>query len=208
MKVGKSFLKKSPVLVPIYRQFYIPSKPCLAGNPVFYVNGCDVKRCSFDLVGFFQQFEFKQNEGILRRPSLANLLSAPAWAATEARDIEFWTELAEKGGTMAAHRTTRRWWNGFGLGERLEEVFWRLRNGGWREEDVREMMMMDGGDDGIDHDFDKRSYMGVVWHVRVLSLRLLRAGWSSDDVVDSLGMLADDEETCFELVQTNACDDE
>lgn len=33
-----------------------------------------------------------------------------------------------------------------------------------------------------------RDKKGVVWHVRVLSLRLLRAGWSTEDVVDSLGM--------------------
>lgn len=57
--LAKGFLKKCPVLVPVYRNCYIPTSPCLSGNPVFYVNGLDVKVCSYDVVGFFQQIDFK-----------------------------------------------------------------------------------------------------------------------------------------------------
>ncbi|KAM7516401.1 hypothetical protein LguiA_005984 [Lonicera macranthoides] len=188
--LARFLLKKAPVLVPIYRHFYIPATPCLAGNPVFYINGSDFKIWSFDISGFFLGDEcFGRNEGgIVRRQSLSSLLNAPAWAATEARRVEFWTEVVE------ARGETRGWWSGDYFGGCLEELYWRLRDGGWKEEDVREMMMMDGGDRPPDR--GKRgegSREGVVWHVRVLSTRLLRAGWSMEDVVDSLGFLEDNQ---------------
>lgn len=191
--LAKDFLKNAPILVPIYRHCYIPSTPCLAGNPVYYVNGGDVKLWSYDVVAFFQQTEFKGNEGVLKRPSLSNLFSSPAWAQTEAKRIEFWTELAEIKEREAAARGERRvWWRGGALGGCLDEVCWRLRDGGWKEEEVREMMMIDGGDRKRSWSHgkkDPRDREALVWHVRLLSMRLLRAGWSRGDVVDSLGFL-------------------
>ncbi|KAK6128567.1 hypothetical protein DH2020_037711 [Rehmannia glutinosa] len=184
VKLAKRFLKKAPILVPIYRNFYIPSTPCMAGNPVFYVHGGDVRLWSFDIAGFFQRFEFGTSGGggeeVSRRPSLSGFLAAPAWAATEARRIEFWSEMAE------ARTDTRGWWSG-DLGLCLEEVCWRLRDGGWREEDVREMMMMDGCDEVSSSDQEPLDRECVEWRVRVMSARLLRAGWSTEDVVESLG---------------------
>ncbi|XP_060194324.1 uncharacterized protein LOC132623562 [Lycium barbarum] len=203
---AKGFLKKAPVLVPIYQHFYIPCTPCLAGNPVFYVHDGDVKLWSFDISGFFHQVEFQRNEMILRRPSLFNLMNAPAWTATEARKIEFWTEMTEMrrrvedmgrrvdkmglGETARGGAYHRRWWSE-DLEGYLEEVFLSLREAGWKEEDVREMMMVeedggacDSGNDGGACVVDKK---GVETHVRLLSKRLLRAGWSTQDVVDTLG---------------------
>ncbi|XP_031117470.1 uncharacterized protein LOC116021019 [Ipomoea triloba] len=214
--LAKRFLRMVPILVPIYRHFYIPSAPCLAGNPVFYVHGGEVKVWSFDLAGFFQRVEFtRRDEAALRLPSLSNLLNAPAWAATEARRIEFWTELVEAAAAACGGGggDGPRWW-GEDLDGCLEEVARRLRNGGWKEEDVREMMMMDGGDQGedLDHDHDKMNggmitdREGVAWRVRSLSKTLLRAGWSTEDVVDSLGSPDDDfpdlQRSCFDFHYT------
>lgn len=147
----------------------------MAGNPVFYVNGRDVHVSSFDVSGFFQEAEF------LNVPRTSRI-QAPAWTATTARRIEFWTD--------EAARSDTRWWSG-DLGTCLEEVFWRLRNGGWKEEEVREMMMMMNGDDE-----ERKGGPGLVrckesvkWHVQVLSLKLLRAGWSREDVVYSLDLV-------------------
>lgn len=214
--IANGFLKKAPVLVPIYQHFYIPCTPCLAGNPVFYVHDGEVKLWSFDISGFFQQVEFQRNEMVLRRPSLFNLLNAPAWAATEARKIELWTEMAEMGQREAAVRgggRHRRWWSE-DLEGYLEEVFLRLTEAGWRDEDVREMMMVDdGGGDGGDVDSGDRRRCSdggvfvdkkeVESHVRLLSKRLLRAGWSREDVVDSLGSSSDEifseEDTCIDF---------
>ncbi|KAH6824411.1 hypothetical protein C2S53_002821 [Perilla frutescens var. hirtella] len=217
--LAKAFLKNAPVLVPIYRSFYIPSTPCVAGNPVLYVHGGDVRVWSFDIAGFFQRVEFGMGGGeeALRRPRLNNdMFPAPAWAATEAREIEFWTELA-------ARASTRGWWSGE-LGGCLEEVCWRLRDGGWTEEDVKEMMMIDGCDAAITCDehvqvqqpLDAES---VGWRVRSMSERLLGAGWSTEDVVELLGLPedshrnvngVDDGDYCFDFRRREIsceCDD-
>ncbi|CAK9184103.1 unnamed protein product [Ilex paraguariensis] len=224
VNLAKGFLKKAPVLVPVYRYCYIASTPGLAGNPIFYVHGCEIRLWSFDLVGFFQQVEFKMNDGVLRRQSLSNLLNVPAWAATEARRIEFWTEFVMREERVVARGDTRGWWSGnLCLGGCLEEACWRLRDGGWKEDDVREMLMMDG-DDEHDHHHNKkhdhpdnkvlRDKEGVVWHVRVLSLRLLRAGWSTEDVVESLGFPDDyengahDGESWFDFQHESNSDDQ
>lgn len=178
LALAKQSLNKAPVLVPIYRNFYIPSRPNIAGNPVFYVNDRDVHVSRFDISGFFQEAEF------LNVPRTSRI-KAPVWTATTARRIEFWTD--------AAARADTRWWSG-DLGTCLDEVFWRLRNGGWKEEEVREMMMMMNGADGDDE--ERKGGPGLVickesvkWHVQVLSMKLLRAGWSREDVVYSLDLV-------------------
>lgn len=152
--LAKGYLKKYPVpvLVPVYRNCYVPASPCLSGNPVFYIDGLDVKVCSYDVVGFFKD--------------LCGFMGSPVWAATVARRVEFWSDMVE----------LRR--SGGELRRCLEDVRLRLRDGGWDEDDVDEMMEMNGGDDDDD--------------VRVLSERLLSGGWSRGDVVESLGCLSDD----------------
>ncbi|GFY86685.1 hypothetical protein Acr_05g0003240 [Actinidia rufa] len=179
--------------------FYIPSAPNLAGNPVFYVHGGDVELSSFDVAGFFQRIDFGARQGGKRRAILPSLLQTPAWAATEARTIEFWTDLAARGGT-------RGWWSG-DLGGCMEEACCRLRDGGWREEEVREMTMMDGGDGSARTAVRDRE--SVAWHVRVLSRRLLSAGWSTEDVVDSLGCYCEsggpDMESWLDFQHTKSC---
>lgn len=81
---------------------------------------------------------------------------------------------------------------------------WRLRDGGWKEEDVREMMMIDGG--GCEE--------AGGWRVRSMSERLLGAGWSTEDVVELLGVPhdfdrsgEDDGDYCFDFRRRQSCDD-
>ncbi|OMP01732.1 hypothetical protein COLO4_11650 [Corchorus olitorius] len=158
----KSLLTKAPLLVPIYRNCYVPSTPNVAGNPVFYVDG-----------------------------------------------EEFWTDVAEKGRRVVERGVTQGWWSKYGtdqaeeeedrttssgLGECLDEAFWKLREGGWKEEEVREMMM-DGCDQNKKDEDKETSGTELVmngsdaaWHVRVLSVVLLRAGWTREDVVYSLDL--------------------
>ncbi|XVF61433.1 hypothetical protein PTKIN_Ptkin08bG0129000 [Pterospermum kingtungense] len=202
----KNLLQKAPLLVPIYRNCYIPSTPNVAGNPVFYVDGDDVRILSFDITRFFQEVEFLRRGGVFKpfmrkkNNGTANN-DVPAWAATTARRIEFWTDVAERGRKVVARGPTRGWWSrgeeeavegDLGLGGCLEEVFWRLREGGWREEEVREMMMMDGGDHNENQGISATQLVmdveDAAWHVRVLSVVLLRAGWTREDVVYSLDL--------------------
>ncbi|KAJ4840160.1 hypothetical protein Tsubulata_000252 [Turnera subulata] len=265
LAMAEEFLDKAPVLVPIYGNCYIPCTPNLAGNPVFYIDDEIVRVLSFDITRFFQEVEFwhmgsdhhhhQGHHHQLLRPiaslareegsAAASTMNMPAWAATTAREIRFWTEVAERGRRVVEREETRGWWVvgrprrderkkvEDGLSDCLEEVFWRLRDGGWREEEVREMMVMDGGGDDDDDDPDdgerrrpppprqnqrekKKKKNGVtcggagvknkeevLWRVRVLSMVLLRAGWSRKDVMYSLGLqeweckAADEEDRCY-----------
>ncbi|XVF15361.1 hypothetical protein REPUB_Repub09cG0145600 [Reevesia pubescens] len=229
----KKLSQKAPLLVPIYRNCYIPSIPNVAGNPVFYVDGEEVRILSFDITRFFQEVESLRRGGafkpFMRRKTNGVNNNVPAWAATAARRIEFWTDVAERGRRVVAREVTRGWWSkgeleaGSELGGCLEEVFWRLREGGWRDEEVREMMMMDG----YDHNQNKEKYgtqlvmdgEDAAWHVMVLSVVLLRAGWTREDVVYSLDLHdfidkdkddddeVDEEDAIFSYVEEKPCFD-
>lgn len=172
-RLARAFLREAPALVPIYRHFYIPATPGIAGNPVFYVYQGHVKQWSFDIAGFFQKVEFRisGSEEILRRPRVQVSTAAPAWAARDARRIELWTKMAAKG---------YWWWSGE-LDGCLERVWWRLREGGWNEDDVREMMMMTTEVDQPTFHLD--------WQTTVMSLSatLVRGGWPAHEVEDLLG---------------------
>ncbi|KAK8496252.1 hypothetical protein V6N13_034677 [Hibiscus sabdariffa] len=195
----KKLFTTAPLLVPIYRNCYIPSTPNVAGNPVFYVDGEEVRILSFDVTRFFQEVEFLRRGGVFKPFMRRKNNKLPAWAATAARRIEFWTDVAERGRRVVERGVTAGWWSrgdpvedDLGLGGCLEEAFWRLRDGGWREEEVREMMMMDG----CDHSGSKEKNAATslvdiedaTRHVRALSFVLLRAGWSREDVVYSLDL--------------------
>nr|XP_043635120.1 uncharacterized protein LOC122606223 [Erigeron canadensis] len=222
VELAKGYLKKIPVLVPVYRNCYVSCSPVLAGNPVFYVNGVDVKLCSYDVIGFFEKIEnlsdtselkdlifsgnlkqenelfcfpvFEKNEssnnnGVVKKvkgTKLGDFLSSPVWAATEARKVEFWSDLMEL-------RRVRWWCDGeIELGRCLEDVRLKLRNGGWDEDDVGEMMMeMDGGDQDMVMMTSFPDDGGFRWRVRELSMRLLSGGWSKVDVVELLGCLTE-----------------
>ncbi|PPD80055.1 hypothetical protein GOBAR_DD23019 [Gossypium barbadense] len=201
----KDLLRNAPLLVPVYRNCYIPSTPNLSGNPVFYVDTEEIRILSFDITRFFQELELSTRGGVskpfMRKKANSFNINVPAWAATAPRRIEFWTEVAGRGRRTVARGVTGGWWNRdeveregeSRLGACMEEVFWRLREGGWKEEEVREMMMMI---DGSDHNENKEMSgtqlvmdgEDAAWHVRVLSVVLLRAGWSREDVVYALDL--------------------
>ncbi|XP_044491679.1 uncharacterized protein LOC123215582 [Mangifera indica] len=195
LSLVKRLLEKAPVLVPIYRNCYIPSVPNIAGNPVFYIDCEKIKVLSFDLAGFFKEVEFSKAGNF---KSVCNI-DMPVWAAKEARRIGFWTEVAERGKRVVARGETRGWWNdggGLRLDCCLEAAFWKLRDGGWREEEVREMMLMDGCDEDDQKAEEKIGAQliwsnfkdRIAWQMRVLSLVLLRAGWSREEVEYSLSL--------------------
>ncbi|KAJ0981871.1 hypothetical protein J5N97_010126 [Dioscorea zingiberensis] len=179
ISTARSLLEPAPVLVPIYRHFYIPSRPNLAGNPVFLVRAGEVRVASIDLADFLlrEAASFCPKETLAQgSPPLP--LPTPAWAAKSARRVEVWSDLAE----TRAEKGSRTW----GMEGWMKEMGWRLREGGWREEEVREMM--DGQDQSGKGDrMVLKDRESVLWHVRLLALALLRAGWSSEDVVYAMG---------------------
>ncbi|CAL9084276.1 unnamed protein product [Musa textilis] len=179
---AKVVLRRAPSLVPIYRHFYMPASPSLPGNPVFYIRGGDVRTAGVDLADFFQR----------ERPRgwTAGAL-APAWVATSARRVEVWTELSEEKTWQERKRGGSPW--EVRVDEMLKQAGQRLREGGWRDEEVGEMVL--GGSDGYgigapaaaDPAAVLRDQEGVLRQLQLLSLALLRGGWSADDVVESMG---------------------
>lgn len=157
---GPEALARAPVLVPVYGRCYIAAEPGEAGNPVFVVAAGGVRYAGFDLTGFFAG-------GGVWAP-----MWAPAWAAAEPRWVEFWSDMAaaEEG----------EWWEiKCSCEGSVEGLRRRLRDGGWAEEEVAEMLGGEGR--------HVRDWAGVEWHVRCLSLTLRRAGWSPEDVGYALG---------------------
>ncbi|ESQ46196.1 hypothetical protein EUTSA_v10000248mg [Eutrema salsugineum] len=169
LSLVRKLMEIAPVLVPVYGDFYVPSTtPNLAGNPVFKIDGDGVRILSCDVAGFLQGLNRKGD----RRDS----------GDSRRRKIEFWTDVAERGRTMmVARHPTRGWWSALGcdrLRACLDDAFWKLREAGWKEDEVRDMMMMDG----VDRDTCTQTF-------------------SSRDVVDAFGghgMDDVDRDTCTE----------
>ncbi|KAG2259198.1 hypothetical protein Bca52824_078492 [Brassica carinata] len=138
LSLVKKFVEFAPVLVPVYENFYVPSTtPNLAGNPVFRIDGDGVTVLSCDVAGFLQGLS--GSDGI-RDPG----------DSRRRRRVEFWTDVAERGRMTVARGPTRGWWSALSCDERiracLDDAFWKLREAGWKEDEVREMMVMDGVD--------------------------------------------------------------
>ncbi|XP_051126680.1 uncharacterized protein LOC127248409 [Andrographis paniculata] len=55
LRIARTALKRAPHLIPVFNHCYIPCKPCLAGNPIFYVDENCVFCCGFDLSDFFDR---------------------------------------------------------------------------------------------------------------------------------------------------------
>ncbi|KFK32792.1 hypothetical protein AALP_AA6G289000 [Arabis alpina] len=143
LSLVKKLMEIAPVLVPVYGDFYVPSTtPNLAGNPVIQIDGDGVRVLSCDVAGFLQglnRSDDRRDYGDLRR---------------RRRRVEFWSDVAERGREkkmVVEREPTRGWWSALSCDESLsaclEDAFWKLRGAGWKEDEVREMMMMDGVDD-------------------------------------------------------------
>lgn len=184
LRVAESVMETAPLLVPIYQNFYMPSRPNMAGNPVFLVRGGEVRRSNVDLADFFQREEFYRESGRRTAPSPPD--SAPAWASTSPRPIDVWTQLAEGGRVIRRPERTTSMVTPQ-LRKLLEHQEWKLREGGWTKREAREMMSAGAGEQfpgGQPSPVDAYSLAG---HVRSLGAALLQAGWSQEDVAYSLG---------------------
>ncbi|XP_042399973.1 uncharacterized protein LOC121989790 [Zingiber officinale] len=55
LRHARAALRRAPLLIPLFDRCYLPATPCLAGNPVFYVDEHKVFCCGLDLADFFQR---------------------------------------------------------------------------------------------------------------------------------------------------------
>ncbi|KAF5181663.1 Atp-dependent 6-phosphofructokinase, partial [Thalictrum thalictroides] len=214
--IANKFLNNSPILVPIYKYCYICSIPNLAGNPVFYIHKGDLRYLGFDVAGFFQQIEFRSKNVVIRPVRVKTTTSnhhpssikAPAWAAKTARRIEFWSDMVEFGkcGNTSnnGNATNGKWRRVLGLSDFFEEISWKLKDGGWNDEEVKEMIVTEENDEVKKRVVRLKDKKSVAWHVKFLSLSLLRAGWSKEDVVYSFGFGEDDDGVVLPDVNTDS----
>ncbi|XP_062194075.1 uncharacterized protein LOC133897377 [Phragmites australis] len=217
-RLARSAIRRAPLLVPLFDRCYVPCRPCLAGNPVFFVTDDRVLCCGLDVLHFFTRessFQPLEVSSPLASPLCGTSTSytrrsldavccgqAPRW-------IEFWSDAASdrrrrdssssEASTASSssspssccpsppRRSTPRW-----VGNYLDDLGSVLRKGGWRDREVDEMIEVAAsglfdGDDAPALDTE------VVLDALVLktdrcSDSLRRAGWSSEDVSDALGL--------------------
>ncbi|KAM0950913.1 hypothetical protein DsansV1_C04g0046461 [Dioscorea sansibarensis] len=172
-------LSPPPPLIPLLPRFYLPALPSLAGNPVFLIDDRKISLFALDLPDFFHRLQSPHRTPLSSRRS-------PRW-------IEFWSDAA------AADRRRRssfaspdefleirpsklpNW-----VGNYLCRIGSVLRDGGWEESDVSEMVHVADGSivDGYD---EKVALEKLVLKADRCSDSLRRAGWDSDEVSDALG---------------------
>ncbi|MQL89784.1 hypothetical protein Taro_022367 [Colocasia esculenta] len=66
LRLARSALRRAPLLIPLFDRCYIPCNPCLAGNPVFFVDESRILCCGLDLADFFER------EALFRSPLSAS----------------------------------------------------------------------------------------------------------------------------------------
>ncbi|CAL9099646.1 unnamed protein product [Musa acuminata var. zebrina] len=101
IRLARAALRRAPLLIPVFDRCYIPCRPCLAGNPVFYVDEHRVFCCGFDLADFFQRepaFHAAASASPDPRPICCprppGRRSLDAVAGKTPRWIEFWSDAA------------------------------------------------------------------------------------------------------------------
>ncbi|WVZ92526.1 hypothetical protein U9M48_038581 [Paspalum notatum var. saurae] len=236
-RLARAAIRRAPLLVPLFDRCFLPCRPCLAGNPVFFVTDDRVLCCGIDLLHFFTRDSCFQPPSfdLLPRPhqhlapqhpqprpggELRRSLDADCGGAAP-RWIEFWSDaasdrrrrdsssseastassLSSGSGCASPPPAARRARNPRWVDSYLDRLGHVLRQGGWRETEVTEMVevaasgVFDGDDAGppahaaaavaVDSD---AVLDALLLKADRCSDSLRRAGWSSEDVSDALGL--------------------
>ena len=105
LRLARAAIRRAPPLVPLFDRCYLPCRPGLAGNPVFFVADDRVLCCGLDLLHFFtRESSFHPTADHAVPSPLASPLSAGASTASCTRRsldavqaprwIEFWSDAA------------------------------------------------------------------------------------------------------------------
>jgi hypothetical protein len=220
LRVARNALKKAPLLIPIFNHCYIPCNPSLAGNPVFYVDENRIFCCGFDLSDFFQRESPNRSSEIFPGPvvlkkqrsvtekSVTSVCSEVNFTRRSLdvggrtpRWVEFWSDAAvdrrrrslssradspEKFFDIQKFEFEVPKW----VDEYVEEIGSVLREGGWSEPDITEMVEVSGSGffDGDMVMLDNQAVLdALLLKVDRFSDSLRKSGWSSEEVSDALG---------------------
>uniref|UniRef100_A0A7C9CK72 Knr4/Smi1-like domain-containing protein n=1 Tax=Opuntia streptacantha TaxID=393608 RepID=A0A7C9CK72_OPUST len=232
LKVARVALKRAPLLIPIFNHCYVPCNPCLAGNPIFYVDENRIFCCALDLSDFFHRDSFSSSgqtlpdrETLQKQRSISGSSSSSSSSSTSSscstfsrrrsvdsaggrtpRWVEFWSEAAvdrrkrnsnsscsNYSSASSPERSlekprseTPKW-----VDEYIGKIGSVLREGGWAESDVSEIVHVSAsgffecGDMVL---LDNQSVLdALLLKADRFSDSLRKAGWSSEEVTDAFG---------------------
>ncbi|XP_068638728.1 uncharacterized protein [Aristolochia californica] len=206
-RFARSQLKKIPLLIPLFNHCYIPSNPCIAGNPIFYVDETQIFCCGLDLADFFERESLFGSErkrkdlaiGDKSKPSMTSSLGFSRRSLDSGgkppRWIEFWSDAAERRRRNSnsserffeiSYRPKLPIW----VDEYLDRIGSVLTEGGWDESDVTEMCHVSesGGFVEDDMPMDSQAVLDLLLlRADRFSGELRRAGWSTEEVSEALG---------------------
>ncbi|OEL32047.1 hypothetical protein BAE44_0006934 [Dichanthelium oligosanthes] len=232
LRLARSAIRRAPLLVPLFDRCFLPCRPCLAGNPVFFVTDDRVLCCGLDVLHFFTRDSCFQPQPDLRAPLMPSVAATGDAAAAAApctrrsldaacggrapRWIEFWSDAASdrrrrdsssSEASTASSRSSgcaspppRRSRTPHWVDAYLDRLGCVLRQGGWRDTEVTEMVevaasgVFDGGEDApaagaAPPAADSDAVLdALLLKADRCSDSLRRAGWSSEDVSDALGL--------------------
>uniref|UniRef100_A0A0E0ID93 Knr4/Smi1-like domain-containing protein n=3 Tax=Oryza TaxID=4527 RepID=A0A0E0ID93_ORYNI len=220
LRLARSAIRRAPLLVPLFDRCFLPCRPCLAGNPIFFVTDDRVLCCGLDILHFFTRDSSFQPLD-LRPPSSSSSVAPSSGEATPymrrsldaacggkaPRWIEFWSDAASdrrrrdsssseastaSSSSGCASPPARRSRTPHWVDTYLDRLGSVLKSGGWRDTEVNEMVevtasgLFDGEEaPAVDAD---AVLDALLLKADRCSDSLRRAGWSSEDVSDALGL--------------------
>jgi hypothetical protein len=218
LRLARAAIRRAPLLVPLFDRCFLPCRPCLAGNPVFFVTDDRVLCVGLDVLHFFT----RRNSGFQPLPPPSRADAAPttpcmrrsldaACGGKAPRWIEFWSDAASdrrrrdsssseastassassgRASPPPPRRRTPHWVDSY-----LDRLGSVLRQGGWRDTEVTEMVevaasgIFDGEEAPSPTAFDSDAVLDtLLLKADRCSDSLRRAGWSAEDVSDALGL--------------------
>ncbi|KAI3903488.1 hypothetical protein MKW98_032142 [Papaver atlanticum] len=185
LALAKHLLKSAPILIPIYRNYYVPSSPNLVGNPVIFVKDGDLRYSGFNIAGFFHEISECCQIINIAQVSKKVMKCPSTWGGD--MKIEFWSELIECSVENQGWRLK--------LEDKFEEIKRSLKNGGWSDDEVKEMITTTTTKT-IDHksELNVKGRESLKEYLSLLSVRLVCSGWSREDALYSLGFIREEEE--------------
>ncbi|KAK6128679.1 hypothetical protein DH2020_037578 [Rehmannia glutinosa] len=207
LKIARNALKRAPLLIPIFNRCYIPCNPCLAGNPVFYVDENRVFCCGYDLSDFFDQSSDPKTLSNQRSISEKSAGSSASFSRRSLdsisggrtpRWVEFWSDAAvdrRRRNSNSSSSPDRyfdmprsempKW-----VDDYVRRIGSVLSESGWAESDVSEIVHVSasGFFDGEMVMLDNQSVMdALLLKTDRFSDTLRKGGWSSEEVSEALG---------------------
>ncbi|XP_073127234.1 uncharacterized protein [Henckelia pumila] len=169
LKIARNALKRAPLLIPVFNRCYIPCNPCLAGNPIFYVDENRIFCCGFDLSDFFDResslFKPSRDSSILSSHRSGSQLDSAGSSSNFSRRsldaisggrtprwVEFWSDAAvdrrqrNSNSSSSSSSSPDRYCDiprsemPKWVDEYVTQIGSVLKQGGWKESDVSEIV--------------------------------------------------------------------